>query len=184
MTMRRISTGRDGADGPGQGPRASAAAQPRSGDGGNDFVGLVPAKWWGPVVLDAAPKAPSHLAISAREPSNPSCRSLDWRHRIPLLQDRAVVAGSAAEGSNGQIERTQIMAKSKLTARDALIRLRAERDALLSREASLREVAAAELGQVLLECGAETLEPAQLRQLMRASMTLGSDAAIARLTPA
>jgi hypothetical protein len=76
------------------------------------------------------------------------------------------------------------MAKSKPTARDALIRLRAERDALLSREASLREETAAELGKVLLECGAEALEPAQLRQLVRASMTLGIDAALARLTPA
>lgn len=42
--------------------RDRAQARPRSGDGGNDFVGLVPAKWWGPFVLDAAPKAPSHLA--------------------------------------------------------------------------------------------------------------------------
>ncbi len=42
--------------------RDRANARPRSGDGGNDFVGLVPAKWWGPVVLDAAPKAPSCLA--------------------------------------------------------------------------------------------------------------------------
>ena len=76
------------------------------------------------------------------------------------------------------------MARSKPSARDALIKLRAEREELVSRESRLREEAAADLGKVLLECGAEVLEPAQLRQLLRASMTLGIDAAIARLTPA
>jgi Family of unknown function (DUF6437) len=76
------------------------------------------------------------------------------------------------------------MARSKLSARDALIKLRAEREELVGREARLREEAAADLGKVLLECGAEVLEPAQLRQLLRASMTLGIDAAIARLAPA
>jgi len=76
------------------------------------------------------------------------------------------------------------MARSKPCARDALIKLRAEREELLSRETRLREEAAADLGKMLLECGAEVLEPAQLRQLLRASMTLGIDAAIARLAPA
>lgn len=76
------------------------------------------------------------------------------------------------------------MARSKTSARDALLKLRAERDELVSREARLREEAAADLGKVLLECGAEVLEPAQLRELLRASMTLGIDAAIARLAPA
>ena len=76
------------------------------------------------------------------------------------------------------------MARSKPSARDALIKLRAEREELATREARLREEAAADLGKVLLECGAEVLEPAQLRQLLRASMTLGINAAIARLAPA
>ena len=76
------------------------------------------------------------------------------------------------------------MARSKPSARDALIKLRVEREELLSREARLREEAAADLGKVLLDCGAEVLEPAQLRQLLRASMTLGIDTAIARLAPA
>lgn len=75
------------------------------------------------------------------------------------------------------------MARSKPNARDALIKLRAEREELAIREARLREEAAAELGSVLLECGAEMLEPIQLKALLRASMNLGIDAAIARLTP-
>ncbi|WP_226019210.1 DUF6437 family protein [Novosphingobium sp. FKTRR1] len=89
-----------------------------------------------------------------------------------------------AEGSNGQIERTLIMARSKPSARDALIKLRAEREELATRETRLREEAAAELGTVLLECGAEVLEPAQLKQLLRFSMTLGIDTAIKRLSAA
>ncbi len=88
------------------------------------------------------------------------------------------------EGSNGQIERTLIMARSKPSARDALLKLRAERDELATREARLREEAAAELGTVLLDCGAEVLEPAQLKQLLRVSMTLGIDTAIKRLSAA
>jgi hypothetical protein len=76
------------------------------------------------------------------------------------------------------------MARSKPSARDALMKLRAERDELVSREARLREEAAADLGKVLLDCGAEVLEPAQLKQLLRASMTLGIDIAIKRLSAA
>ena len=105
MTMRRIRECADGADGPGQGPRL---ARPRSGDGGNDFVGLVPAKWWGPVVLDAAPKAPSCLATSAREPSNLSESRERQNISSPLLKRGAGMARSCAEGSNGQIEKTLI----------------------------------------------------------------------------
>jgi hypothetical protein len=52
--------------------RDRALARPRSGDGGNDFVGPQrsegEAKWWGPVVLDAAPKPASHLAILRERP--------------------------------------------------------------------------------------------------------------------
>ena len=35
------------------------------------------------------------------------------------------------------------------------------------REARLRDEAAVELGKLLVECGAETIDPAQLRQLVR-----------------
>ena len=47
-----------------------------------------------------------------------------------------------------------------------------------------REEAAAELGKLLVECGAETIEPAQLRQLVRASMALGIDETLKRIAPA
>ena len=67
------------------------------------------------------------------------------------------------------------MARSKPSARDALRKLREQREELDAREARLREEAAAELGKLLVECGAETIEPAQLRQLVRASMALGID---------
>lgn len=74
------------------------------------------------------------------------------------------------------------MAKSKASARDALIRLRAEREELMNRETALREAAAADLSKVLLECGAEVMEPAKLRQLLRTSMALGVEAAIDRIS--
>jgi hypothetical protein len=67
------------------------------------------------------------------------------------------------------------MARSKPSARDALRKLREQREELDAREARLREEAAAELGKLLVECGAETIELAQLRQLVRASMALGID---------
>ena len=76
------------------------------------------------------------------------------------------------------------MARSKPSARDALRKLREQRQELEAREARLREEAAAELGKVLVECGAETIDPAQLRQLVRASMTLGIDETLKRLAPA
>ncbi|HWJ38196.1 MAG TPA: DUF6437 family protein [Sphingomicrobium sp.] len=77
-----------------------------------------------------------------------------------------------------------MMARSKPTARDAILKLREQRQELDAREARLREEAAAELGKVLVECGAETIDPAQLRKLVRASMTLGIDETLKRLAPA
>ena len=68
--------------------------------------------------------------------------------------------------------------------RDALRRLREQREELDAKEARLREEAAAELGKVLIECGAETIEPAALRLLIRQSMTLGIDETLKRLAPA
>jgi hypothetical protein len=76
------------------------------------------------------------------------------------------------------------MARSKPSARDALRKLREQREELEAREARLREEAAAELGKLLVECGAETIEPAQLRQLVRASMALGIDETLKRIAPA
>ncbi len=76
------------------------------------------------------------------------------------------------------------MARSKPNARHALLKLREQRDALDAEEVRLREEAARELGKILLECGAETIEPAQLKQLIRASLTIGIDDALGRLSPA
>jgi hypothetical protein len=75
------------------------------------------------------------------------------------------------------------MARSKPSARDALKKLREQRLELDAQEVRLRDEAAAELGKLLVECGAETIEPAQLRQVVQASMTLGIDEAMKRLTP-
>lgn len=76
------------------------------------------------------------------------------------------------------------MARSKPSARDALRKLREQREELDAREARLREEAAAELGRLLIECGAETLDPGELRQLIRQSMTLGINETLKRLAPA
>ena len=73
------------------------------------------------------------------------------------------------------------MARSKMSARDALLKVQRQREELAEQERKLRESAAAELGQVLIECGAETLEPAQLRQLIRSAMTLGITESVKRL---
>jgi hypothetical protein len=67
---------------------------------------------------------------------------------------------------------------------DALKKLREQRDELAAREVKLREEAAIVLGQILIDCGAETLEPAKLRQLVRSSMALGIDEALKRIAPA
>ena len=75
------------------------------------------------------------------------------------------------------------MARSKPSARDALKKLREQRLELDAQEVRLRDEAAAELGKLLVECGAETIEPAQLKQVVQATMTLGIDEALKRLTP-
>ena len=76
------------------------------------------------------------------------------------------------------------MARSKPTARDALKKLREQRAQLENEEAKLRDEAALVLGQILIECGAETIEPAQLRQVVRAAMALGMEETLKRLAPA
>lgn len=73
------------------------------------------------------------------------------------------------------------MARSKTSAVDALKRLQAQRSDLDARETKLRTDAANELGRVLLECSAETIEPAKLRLLIKQTVTLGIDAALAKL---
>ena len=73
------------------------------------------------------------------------------------------------------------MARSKASARDALLKVQRQREELAAEETKLREGVATELGKVLLECGAETLEPAQFKQLIRQSMALGIDETLRRL---
>ena len=94
-----------------------------------------------------------------------------------------MLALSHVEGTNGQ-RKDKLMARSKPSARNALKKLREQREELDAQEARFREEAAGELGKVLLECGAETIEPAQLKQLIRASLTIGIDDALKRLSPA
>jgi hypothetical protein len=76
------------------------------------------------------------------------------------------------------------MARSKPSALDALRKLREQRALLDSEEARLRQEAASELGKLLIEFGAETIEPAQLRQVVRAAMTLGIEETLKRIAPA
>ena len=73
------------------------------------------------------------------------------------------------------------MARSKPSARDALKKLREQRLELDAQEVRLRDEAAAELGKLLVECGAETIEPAQLKRVVQASMALGIDETLKRL---
>jgi hypothetical protein len=74
------------------------------------------------------------------------------------------------------------MARSKPSARDALKKLREQRLELDAQEVRLRDEAATELGKMLVECGAETIEPAQLKRVVQASMALGIDETLKRLT--
>jgi hypothetical protein len=73
------------------------------------------------------------------------------------------------------------MARSKPSARDALKKLREQRLELDAQEVRLRDEAATELGKMLVECGAETIEPAQLKRVAQASMALGIDETLKRL---
>ncbi|MBK7285209.1 MAG: hypothetical protein IPI83_13485 [Sphingomonadales bacterium] len=76
------------------------------------------------------------------------------------------------------------MARSRPSAPDALKKLREQRAELEHEEARLREEAATELGKLLIECGAETIEPAQLRQIVRGAMALGIEETLKRIAPA
>lgn len=64
---------------------------------------------------------------------------------------------------------------------EALRKLREQRDELDQKETKLREEAATALGRILLECGGETLDPGQLKRLIRAANELGMEAALERL---
>ena len=146
------------------------------------FSGLARQKWWGPVVLDAAPKPASHLVFLRERPLQRLVEAPPFAPKTVFLHAGELPL-SLAEGTNGQ-RKDNLMARSKPSARNALKKLREQREELDAQEARLRDEAAGELGKVLLECGAETIEPAQLKQLIRASLTIGIGDALKRLSPA
>ena len=76
------------------------------------------------------------------------------------------------------------MARSKGSALDALKKLRGEQEKLDAREAELKAEAASELGRILVEVGAEVLDPAKLRMLVKRALELGIDPALERLRAA
>ena len=129
------------------------------------------------------PQSPHHTwPFCERDLSNVSVKSTGIAAKTVFLH-RPKLALSHVEGTNGQ-RKDRLMARSKPSARNALKKLREQREELDAQEARLREEAAGELGKVLLECGAETIESAQLKQLIRASLTIGIDDALKRLSPA
>lgn len=168
-------------DGPGQGPRGTRGREAAMGE--TIFVGACPGKkWWGPVVLDAAPKPASDLETLRERPlpTVAGVRSASLTNHFPTRHDN----GRIDDGGDQRPAKGTNMARSKPSARDALRKLREQREELEAKEARLRDEAAVELGKVLIECGAETIEPAALRQLIRQSMTLGIDETLKRLAPA
>ena len=74
------------------------------------------------------------------------------------------------------------MARSKVNTRDALRKLQEQRERLAVEEARLRESVAAELGTIMLECSAETLEPAALKRLMLRVRELGIEETMKRIS--
>lgn len=151
--------------------------------GATIFVGLARQKWWGPVVLDAAPKPASHLAYLRESPPPTVVWESVGRSPQTTFLLTLVVPFSSAEGTNGQ-QKGNPMARSKTSARDALKKLREQRTQLDGEEVRLRQEVAIELGKVLIECGAETIDPAQLRQIVSASMALGIEETLKRIAPA
>lgn len=146
------------------------------------FAGLARQNGGAPSSL-TRPQSPHHTwTFCERDLSNVSVRSAGFAAKTVFLH-RHTLALSRVEGTNGQ-RKDNLMARSKPSARNALKKLREQREELDAQEARLRDEAAGELGKVLLECGAETIEPAQLKQLIRASLTIGIDDALKRLSPA
>ena len=170
----------------GQGPRVGAAAPAAVGEtilSGKGFIPS-PAKWWGPAVLEAACGRTSCWAF--REPASLPSRlqgaAVVGRRFSHFLHPGRGGKGAIEGPQNKGAERTDMPRKNNPV--DALKKLREQRDELAAREAKLRDEAAIVLGHILIECGAETIEPAQLRQIVRASMALGIEETLKRLTPA
>ena len=126
------------------------------------------------------PQSPHHTwFFCERDLSNVSVRSTSIAAKTVFLHG-PMLALSRVEGTNGQ-RKDNLMARSKPSARDALKKLREQRLELDAQEVRLRDEAATELGKLLVECGAETIEPAQLKRVVQASMALGIDETLKRL---
>ena len=74
------------------------------------------------------------------------------------------------------------MTKVRGGALDALRKLQEQRRELDARETQLKHKAAGELGQLLLECGAENFEPGELKALLKVVARLGPKVALERLS--
>src|SRR3546814_3248757 len=83
----------------------------------------------------------------------------------PAHGGRRALEGSQTKGA----ERTDMPRKSNTV--DALKKLREQREELAAKEAKLRDEAAIVLGHILIECGAETIEPAIGRAHFRLPVT-------------
>ena len=151
--------------------------------GATIFVGLARQKWWGPVVLDADPKPASDLNFLRERPLQRLRKSATPAPQKPFPYTLAEWHNCRRRGPTANIKEVP-MARSKPSALDALRKLREQRAHLDNEETRLRQQAASELGKLLIECGAETIEPAQLRQVVRAAMTLGIEETLKRIAPA
>jgi hypothetical protein len=151
--------------------------------GATIFVGLARQKWWGPVVLDADPKPASDLNFLRERPLQRLRESAPLARQNPFPYKRDGWHYRRRRGSTANIKEVP-MARSKPSALDALRKLREQRAHLDSEEERLRQEAASELGKLLIECGAETIEPSQLRQVVRATMALGIEETLKRIAPA
>ena len=74
------------------------------------------------------------------------------------------------------------MTKVRGGALDALRKLQEQRREFDARETQLKHKAAGELGQLLLECGAENFEPGELKALLKVVARLGPKVALERLS--
>jgi len=151
--------------------------------GATIFVGLARQKWWGPVVLDADPKPASDLNFLRERPLQRQRENSPPAPQNPFPYMRDGLHYRRWRGPTANTKEVP-MARSKPSALDALRKLREQRALLDSEEARLRQEAASELGKLLIECGAETIEPVQLRQVVRAMMALGIEETLKRIAPA
>jgi hypothetical protein len=170
--------------------RDRAFARPRSGDGGHDFVGPERSEaqregrqnGGAPSSL-TQPQSPRHTwqVCERNLSSNIRGFALPSPHK-PFSYMGERVALSLLEGTNGQ-RKVCPMARSKVNARDALRKVQEQRERIAVEEARLRESVAAELGAIMLECNAETLEPAALERLMLRVCELGIEETMKRISP-